>query len=151
VRHALAARMRAALDALNDQFERRFDGRGPSSGNWLRCPVALIDGTVSIVPGAVGAWGQAIRPCPAQVRRGPSPLPAGAREALLWKLDGLSEYDTRRLLTSTAIDLVGPVKHVPALSWETSATPFDEPLPWFEDDAEPNPDMWATAEHDRRD
>ena len=39
-------------------------------------------------------------------------VPAGAREALLWKLDGLSEYDTRRLLTSTAINLLGPVKHV---------------------------------------
>lgn len=67
---------------------------------------------MSIAPGAVGTWGQAVRPCPEQIRSGPSPLPAGAREALLWKLDGLSEYDTRRLLTLTTIDLLGPVKHV---------------------------------------
>lgn len=31
----------------------------------------------------------------------------GAREALVWKLDGLSEYDIRRPLTSTGTNLLG--------------------------------------------
>ncbi|MDT4986987.1 MAG: hypothetical protein QOI74_1081, partial [Micromonosporaceae bacterium] len=35
-----------------------------------------------------------------------------AREALLWKLDGLSEYDVRRPLTPTGTNLLGLVKHV---------------------------------------
>ncbi|MYU48496.1 DUF664 domain-containing protein, partial [Streptomyces sp. SID7803] len=34
------------------------------------------------------------------------------REALLWKLDGLSEYDARRPLTVTGTNLLGLVKHV---------------------------------------
>ena len=34
------------------------------------------------------------------------------REALLWKLDGLSEYDARRPLTATGTNLLGLVKHV---------------------------------------
>ena len=35
-----------------------------------------------------------------------------AREALLWKLDGLSEYDIRRPLTATGTNLLGLVKHL---------------------------------------
>jgi hypothetical protein len=34
----------------------------------------------------------------------------GAREALLWKLDGLGEYDIRRPLTPTGTNLLGLVK-----------------------------------------
>jgi hypothetical protein len=34
-----------------------------------------------------------------------------AREALLWKLDGLSEYDIRRPLLRTGTNLLGLVKH----------------------------------------
>ena len=34
-----------------------------------------------------------------------------AREALLWKLDGLSEYDIRRPLVATGTNLLGLVKH----------------------------------------
>ena len=34
-----------------------------------------------------------------------------AREALVWKLDGLSEYDVRRPLTLTGTNLLGLVKH----------------------------------------
>ncbi len=33
------------------------------------------------------------------------------REALVWKLDGLSEYEIRRPLTSTGTNLLGLVKH----------------------------------------
>ncbi|NUV38591.1 DUF664 domain-containing protein, partial [Streptomyces sp. KAI-27] len=35
-----------------------------------------------------------------------------SREALLWKLDGLSEYDARRPLTPTGTNLLGLVKHL---------------------------------------
>ncbi len=34
------------------------------------------------------------------------------REALLWKLEGLSEYDIRRPLTPTGTNLLGLVKHL---------------------------------------
>ena len=35
-----------------------------------------------------------------------------SREALLWKMDGLSEYDVRRPLVPTGTNLLGLVKHV---------------------------------------
>ena len=77
----------------------------------------------------------------------------GAREALLWKLDGLSEYDVRRPLTPTGTNLLGLVKHVASVSAEYFGSvferPFPEPLPWFEEGAEDNADMWATAEESR--
>jgi hypothetical protein len=34
------------------------------------------------------------------------------REALLWKMDGLSEYDTRRPIVPTGTNLLGLVKHL---------------------------------------
>ncbi len=34
-----------------------------------------------------------------------------AREALLWKLDGLSEYDIRRPMVPTGTNLLGLIKH----------------------------------------
>jgi uncharacterized damage-inducible protein DinB len=76
----------------------------------------------------------------------------GAREALLWKLDGLSEYDVRRPMTPTGTNLLGLVKHLAAIELgyfgDTFERPFDEPLPpWSED--EPNADMWATADESR--
>jgi len=76
-------------------------------------------------------------------------LQAG-REALLWKLDGISEYDIRRPMVPTGTNLLGLVKHLAGCEvgyfGDTFGRPFDEPLPWFEDGAEPNADMWATAE-----
>jgi len=76
-----------------------------------------------------------------------------AREALLWKLDGLSEYDVRRPMVPTGTNLLGLVKHVASVEagylGETFDRPFQEPLPWYEDGAEPNADMWATAEESR--
>jgi uncharacterized damage-inducible protein DinB len=75
------------------------------------------------------------------------------REALLWKLDGLSEYDVRRPMVPTGTNLLGTVKHVASVEagyfGETFGRPFPEPLPWLDDDAEPNADMWATAEESR--
>ena len=78
-----------------------------------------------------------------------------ARDALLWKLDGLSDYDVRRPMTPTGTNLLGIVKHVASVEFgyfgETFGRPSGEPLPWFEPDAEPNADMWATADESRHD
>ncbi|MCP9212376.1 DinB family protein [Streptomyces sp. NEAU-Y11] len=79
-----------------------------------------------------------------------------AREALVWKLDGLSEYDVRRPLTPTGTNLLGLVKHAAGVELayfgDTFARPYftEEPPPWwYTEDAEPNADMWATAEESR--
>jgi uncharacterized damage-inducible protein DinB len=78
-----------------------------------------------------------------------------AREDLLWKLDGLPEYDIRRPLVPTGTNLLGLVKHVASVEagyfGATFGRPFGEPLPWLDEDAEPNADMWATAEESRED
>lgn len=75
------------------------------------------------------------------------------REALLWKLEGLSEYDARRPLTGTGTNLLGLVKHVASVEagyfGEVLGRPFPEPLPWYEEGAEDNADMWATADETR--
>jgi uncharacterized damage-inducible protein DinB len=76
-----------------------------------------------------------------------------AREALLWKLDGLSEYDIRRPMVPTGTNLLGLVKHVASVEsgyfGETFGRPFGEPIPWFDPSGEPNADMWATADQSR--
>ena len=75
------------------------------------------------------------------------------RDALLWKLEGLSEYDVRRPMAPTGTNLLGIVKHVASVEagyfGETFGRPFPEVLPWFAEDAEPNADMWATAQESR--
>ena len=76
-----------------------------------------------------------------------------AREALLWKLDGLSEYDIRRPLTPTGTNLLGLVKHLAGVElWyfgDAFGRPPSGPRPWSEDDARNNADMWATADESR--
>jgi uncharacterized damage-inducible protein DinB len=75
------------------------------------------------------------------------------REAVLSKLDGLSEYDIRRPLTSTGTNLLGLVKHLS--TWEARylgevfGRPFPEPLPRWDDEEARHADMWAT-EHETR-
>ncbi|MFF8610706.1 DinB family protein [Streptomyces sp. NPDC015346] len=58
-------------------------------------------------------------------------------EALLWKLDGLSEYDARRPLAVTGSNLLGLVKHVASVEaryfGEVFDRPFPEPLPRWQD------------------
>lgn len=75
------------------------------------------------------------------------------RDALLAKLDGVSEYDARRPLTPTGTNLLGLVKHVSGTEagylGAVFGRPFPEPMPWTEDDSEPNSDMWATADESR--
>lgn len=77
------------------------------------------------------------------------------RESLLWKLDGISEYDVRRPLVATGTNLLGVVKHVASVQLEYFGEVFGRPsdieLPWLADDAEPNADMWATADESRDD
>ncbi len=76
-----------------------------------------------------------------------------AREALLWKLDGLAEYDIRRPLVPTGTNLLGLVKHVASVEAGYLGDIFDRPspesLPWFAEGAEDNADMWATADESR--
>ncbi|GAA2012329.1 DinB family protein [Catenulispora yoronensis] len=73
------------------------------------------------------------------------------REVLIWKLDGLSEYDIRRPLTVTGTNLLGLVKH--AATWEARyfgevfGRPFPEPIqPWQEADGS---DLWVRADETR--
>lgn len=77
----------------------------------------------------------------------------GGRDALLWKLDGLSEYDARRPLTPTATNLLGLVKHAAAMEilyfGVVFGRPFAQELPYVGDGAETNADMWATADESR--
>lgn len=76
-----------------------------------------------------------------------------ARDVLLWKLDGLGEYDVRRPMTPTATNLLGLVKHVgvgaAAYFGEVFGRPFPEPVLWFTDSDDPTVDMFATAEETR--
>lgn len=76
-----------------------------------------------------------------------------AREAMVWKLEGLSEYDARRPMTPTGTNLLGLIKHLASVELEYFGLVFGRPsgveLPWFSDDAEPDADMWATAEESR--
>jgi len=75
------------------------------------------------------------------------------REDLLGKLDGLSEYDSRRPLTATGTNLLGLVKHVASVELGYFGEVFGRPsgleLPWLADDAEPDADLWATPEETR--
>jgi uncharacterized damage-inducible protein DinB len=76
-----------------------------------------------------------------------------ARDALLWKLDGLSEYDVRRPLVPSGTNLLGLIKHMACMEaayfGDTFGRHYPDPLPWLADDAEPNADMWATADESR--
>src|SRR5580692_10334880 len=74
-----------------------------------------------------------------------------AREALLWKLDGLSEYDARRPLVPSGTNLLGLVKHVTAVELgyfgDTFGRPGADQMPW--DESDPMSDMFAFGEESR--
>ncbi|MBM7804572.1 putative damage-inducible protein DinB [Geodermatophilus bullaregiensis] len=78
-----------------------------------------------------------------------------SREALLWKLEGLSEYDVRRPLTPTGTNLLGLVKHLACVEAGylgfVVGRPFPEPMPWDDEDAGPDDDLWARADESRED
>jgi hypothetical protein len=73
------------------------------------------------------------------------------RKALVWKLDGLPEYDLRRPLTVTGTNLLGLVKHM--ATWEARYLgeifdrPFPEPLPRWQD--ADGSDLWVTPDETR--
>ena len=91
------------------------------------------------------------------------------RETMLWKLEGLVEYDVRRPLTPTGTNLLGLIKHLTITeAWyfgEVFGRPFPERLPWRDDDADDRDDdatltalfdhklqladMWATEDESR--
>lgn len=75
------------------------------------------------------------------------------RADLLFKLDGLDEYDARRPLTPTGTNLLGLVKHVASVELGYFGGVFGRPsprdLPWDAEDAEPDADMWATPDETR--
>lgn len=77
------------------------------------------------------------------------------REALLWKCEGLSEYDVRRPLVRTGTNLLGLVKHMASVELgyfgDTFGRPAEIELPWFAEDAEPNADLWVTPQERRED
>jgi uncharacterized damage-inducible protein DinB len=77
-----------------------------------------------------------------------------SREALLWKLEGLSEYDVRRPLVPTGTNLLGLVKHTALVAAEyfglVMGRPFDDPLLSAMEGAPDNADMWATADQSRQ-
>lgn len=68
------------------------------------------------------------------------------RDALLWKLEGLSPYDARRPLVPTGTNLAGLVKHLAGVEFgylgEVFGRPVTDPPEWLAAD-EPNADMYA--------
>ncbi|MDX3456108.1 DinB family protein [Streptomyces sp. ME02-8801-2C] len=77
------------------------------------------------------------------------------RKTILWKLEGLPEYDIRRPLTLTGTNLLGLVKHLSI--WESRyfgevfGRPFPGLLPRWDDAAERGADTWATEHETRED
>jgi hypothetical protein len=91
------------------------------------------------------------------------------RATMLWKLEGLAEYDVRRPLTPTGTNLLGLIKHLTITeAWyfgEVFGRPFPERLPWRDDDADERADdaklaayfdhklqladMWTTEDESR--
>jgi uncharacterized damage-inducible protein DinB len=76
-----------------------------------------------------------------------------AREAVVWKLEGAEEFDVRRPLTPTGTNLLGLVKHLATVDAGylglVFGRPFPETLTWDAVDADPESDMWATADESR--
>ncbi len=74
-----------------------------------------------------------------------------ARDAVLWKLDGVSEYDARRPLVPTGTNLLGLVKHLALVEFgyfgDTFGRPYTGPTAW--DDDEPNSDMYTRPDETR--
>jgi len=75
------------------------------------------------------------------------------RGAMLWKLEGLPDYDIRRPLTPTGTNLLGLVKHL--ATWEARyfgevfGRPFPQPLPRWDDETASGTDFWATEQETR--
>jgi hypothetical protein len=114
--------------------------------------------------GTVSSWWQTLAVTQANEKDTLKRYLQQGRDALLWKLDGLSEYDARRPMTPTGTNLLGLVKHLAGVEvgyfGDTFGRPFPEKLAWEIDDAdleridELDPevlmaDLWATPEESR--
>ena len=80
------------------------------------------------------------------------------RSAVLWKLDGLNDYDLRRPMTPTGTNLLGVVKHLAMVELGYFGEVFGRTpqvsVPWWADDeaameSVPNIDMYASADQTR--
>lgn len=75
-----------------------------------------------------------------------------ARATVVAQLAGLDDYQIRRPMTVTGTNLLGVVKHLIGIEAGYLGVCLDRPwrenLPWI-DAAEPNADMWATADESR--
>lgn len=73
-----------------------------------------------------------------------------AREALLWKLDGLGERDLRLPRTPTGTNLLGLVKHCAIIEHGYFGTSLGRDpgfaVPDYDYDADPNADLYATPD-----
>jgi uncharacterized damage-inducible protein DinB len=77
------------------------------------------------------------------------------RGVLLWKLEGLSDYDVRRPMTPTGTNLLGLVKHCAGVEsgyfGEVVGRPFpgQDELDWHDDDGQLSGDLYAEAGESR--
>jgi hypothetical protein len=75
------------------------------------------------------------------------------RDALLSKLDGVSEYDVRRPFVPTGTNLLGIVKHVAYVQLgylgDCFGRPSGIPTPWDDGSDDPDADLWAPASESR--
>lgn len=73
-----------------------------------------------------------------------------ARDATVWKMDGLSQYDIRRPLLRSGTNLLGIVKHLTFVELgyfgPVFGRPMGQPNVWFEDGVEDNADLFARAD-----
>jgi uncharacterized damage-inducible protein DinB len=73
------------------------------------------------------------------------------RDAVLWKLEGLSEYDVRRPMVPTGTNLLGLVKHLAFVEFgyfgDTFGRPSEDQLAW--DESDPNSDLYAAPGESR--
>lgn len=78
-----------------------------------------------------------------------------SRETLVWKLDGLGEYDIRRPMTPTGTNVLGLVKHSGASNLRYFGGvfgPAPEPdLSWLIAGVGPNAEFWARPDESRDD
>jgi hypothetical protein len=76
-----------------------------------------------------------------------------ASEALVWKIDGLSEYDIRRPLTVSGTNLLGLLKHKAYSDsrylGEVFGRPFAGPIPRWNDEGAWEDEHWVAAHETR--
>jgi uncharacterized damage-inducible protein DinB len=77
------------------------------------------------------------------------------RDAALWKLEGVSDYDVRRPLVPSGSNLLGIVKHLAwcELGYFTQSFGREMPVPdlWSQEGVDPHADLWVPADESRQD